>query len=819
MKPTEQEPLPQKSQPAELQNPTGWAAEWAAIQAEPLAKATYDFHQSRVAALVALELTGQFEAGNIDYLKFSGLMEGARKAAEKEKLPLAGGAGRKTDARGFVKNFLKKEFSPGPKLERMTSEESARQSRIVVVQTAGVMLQFLEPNHEFEHTRLMVDLFPEVVAALNLVGLPQVPKVSKQGQNSTRELGEYVQSQAKNLGITLPKLEGRDASGFSHDIEKVLLANLLYGILINQPLVASLNTDADAKRTVTALTARVLEGVVTSHTEQKAGPKGQDVEEVDHQLGWPWRIRTLFPKYPYAASQYWSAGYFPYNNISLPTGRYDFKELSIYRFHVQQHLPSFILSEVVGGKLEQFRELLAGPIESDRDDLARYGLKIPDLALEQDGAGLTHKLEQLQDSLGKDEEWLNIEAMLSRISHSDWKKRKPGDPDFAPHIWQLSKFRGSSSLYAPWRRFGVKDEAEFDEWAEQNGDIAKTYFYAAAAGKLLPKMGTVVQAEREGRITEVARRLKMALKWPDEQLKIAVPGLETKIEALRKKYQTGGDIPWEELVAAYQSGKPALEAAMKSLGVDLMPRTAAEIRRAGENLTLQEAMNKQTGVGRQRLAELILLGETDTFNYEASPFLLSLAIYEMLSYEGEHKTAEIPAEIVNIRGRNETMSQAHEWLKTQPLQARQWLSYLVLFRMFQDTLAGRLAWPPVQAKAYQEMKEMGLFGYQIPKYSHPAVGAMIEKLGLVEKAGLAPKDLPTIVAAMSKVGLAVSEAKYDEWWDVYQAETARKEHLESVDPTDIGKNKEWLQSFAEAIKPVCLKIYQRLKQEYGIVVK
>lgn len=817
MKPTEQEPLPQKSQPAELQNPTGWAAEWAAIQAEPLARATYDSHQSRIAALVALELAGQLEAGNIDSLKFSRLMEQARRMAEAEQLPLSGGAGRKTDAHGFVKNFLKKEFSQGPKPERMTLEESVRQSRIAVVQTAGVMLQCLDPDHELKNTSIIVDLLPDAVAALNLVGFQQVPEVSKQGQNSIRELGEYVQSQAKNLGIILPRLEGRPASGFFLDLEKVLSADLLYGILMNQPLAASLNTNVDAKRVVTMLMARVLEDVVTSHTERGAGPKGQDVEEADHRLGWPWRIRTLFPKYPYAANQYWSAGSFPYNNISLPTGRYDFKELSIYKFHVQQHLPNFILAEVIGGKLEQFKELLAGPIENYRDGLTRYGLKVPNLGLEQDGAELTNKLDRLQVSLGGDEEWLNIEAMLARISHSDWKNRKRDDPDFVPYIWQLSKLKGPVELYAPWRRFGVKDEAEFDEWAKQNGDMAKTYFYAEAAGKLLPKMGTVAQAEREGRITEVARRLKMVLKWPDEQLKVVVPGLGIKIEALRTKYLS--DIPWEELVAAYQSEKPALEAAMKSLGVDLTPITAADIRRAGENLTLKEAIEKQTGLKRQRLAELILLGETDTFNYEENTFFLNLALYEMLSYEGDHRAAEIPAEIVNIRGQNETMAKANEWLKTQPLQVRQWLSYLVLFRMFQDTLAGKLAWPPVQAKAYQEMREMGLSGYRIPKYSHPAVGAMIEKLALVEKVGLAPKDLPTTVAGMSKIGLPASEVKYGEWWDEYQAQTARKEYLESVDPTDVGQNISWLKDFAEAVKPVCLKIYQRLKLEYGIVVK
>lgn len=810
-------PAAKNPQSSELQNPTGWGAEWAAIRAEPLAKATYDFHQSRVAALVALELTGQFEAGNIDYLKFSGLMEGARKAAEKEKLPVSGEAGRKTDVRGFVKNFLKKEFQ-GPKPERMTPEESIKRSQIAVLRTTGVMLQCLESNHELENTRAIVDLLPDAAAGLSLVGLQQVPKVSKQEQNSTRELGEYVQSQAKNLGITLPKLEGRPASGFSLNLEKVLLADLLYGILINRPLVARLKTETDSRGIAFHLMARVLEAVVTSHTEQKTGPKGQDIEEVDHRAGWPWRIRTLFPQYPYASNQYWSANFFPYDKISLPVGRFDARELSIYRFHLQQHLPNFILAEVIGGKLEQLRELLAGPIESYRDDLARYGLKVPDLALEQDSAELTRKLDQLQDSLGKDGEWLNIEAMLSRILHSEWKKRKPGEPDFAPHIWQLSKFTGPSGLYAPWRRFGVKDEAGFDEWAEQNGDIAKTYFCFEAAGKLLPKMGVVAQAEREGRITEIARRLKMALKWPDEQLKIAVPGLETKIEALRMKYRTGGDIPWEELVAAYQSEKPALEAVMKLQGVDLTPRTASEIRAAGENLTTKEAMAKQIGIGRQRLAELILLGEMDIFSFESSFFPLRLALYEMLPYEGDHKAAEIPAEIVNVRGRNETMAQAHEWLKAQPLQVREWLSYLMIFRMFQDSLAGRLTWPPVQARVYQEMGEMKSLGYKIPKYSHPAVGAMIEKLALVEKAGFAPKDLPAVAGEMKKVGLPVSDVKYDEWWSVYEAEAARKKHLEAVDPTDVGQNKEWLQSFAEAVKPVCFKIYQRLKQEYGIVV-
>lgn len=815
MKPIEQEPSSQKSQPAESQKPTGWEAEWSAIRADPLARAVYDFHQSRIAALTALELGIQLEAGIIDYLGFSRLMEGARKAAEKEKLPLAGEAGRKTDARGFVNNFLKNEFSPGPKPERMGSEESARRSRIAVLKTTGVMLQCLEPDHEI-HTSLIVDLLPDAAAGLNLVGLQQVPKVSKQEQNSTGELGEYVQSQAKNLGIILPRPEGRPASGFSLNLNKVLLADLLYGILINQPLVDSLNTNADAKRVVTRLMARVLEDVVTSHTEQKAGPEGQDVEEVDHQLGWPWRIRALFPQYPYAASQYWSAGSFPYGKISLPTGRYDLKELSIYRFHVQQRLPDFILVEVIGGKFEQLRELLAGPIESYRKDLTRYGFKVPDLALEQDGAELTHKLEQLQNSLGKDEEWLNIEAMLSRILHSDWKKRKPGDPDFSPRIWQLSKFRGASGLYAPWRRFGVKNEVEFDEWAEQNGDMVKTYFCAEAAGKLLPKMGTVAQAEMEGRISDVVRRLKMALKWPDEQLKIAVPGLEAKIGVLRTKYLS--DIPWEELVAAYQSEKPALEMVMKSLGVDLTPRTAADIRRAGENLTLQEAMDKQIGLRRQRLAELILMSETDIFDYNDVPFLLRLAVYEMLSYHGELEAEEIPAEIVNVMGRNEPMIQAKEWLKSQPLEARQWLSYLMIFRMFQDTLAGRLAWPPVQARVYQEMEEMKSLGYQIPKYSHPAVGAMIEKLALVEKVGFAPKDLLAVAREMGKVGLPVSEVKYDEWWSVYEAEDARKKYLESADPTDVGENKEWLQSFAEAVKPVSLKIYQRLKQDYGIVV-
>ncbi len=811
-------PAAKKLQSPELQNPTGWGAEWAAIQAEPLAKATYDLHQSRIAALTALELAGQFEAGNIDYLKFSRLMEQARKAAEAEKLPVSGNAGRKTDARGFVKNFLRKEFPQGPKQEKMTPEESVRQSRIAVVQTTGVILQCLEPDHELKHPFGIVDLLSVAAEALNLVGLQQVPKVAKQGQNLAQELNEYVKSQAKSLGVTLPKLEGRPA--FPLNLGKVLPADLLYGILMNQPLVAGLNTNADAKDALFYLTAKVLRAIVIGHTEKGAGPNGQNVEEISHQLGWPWRIRALFPQYPYAASQYWSAGYFPYDKISLPTGRLDVRELSIYNFHVQQHLPAFILAEVAGGKLEQFRELLAGPVESYRDDLARYGLKVPGTALSQGGAELTNKLDQLHDSLVKDEEWLNIEVMLGRIFESELKKRKPGDPNFTPSIWQLSEFRGSPEPYAPWRRFGVKDEAEFDTWREQYGDMAKTYFCFEAARKLLSNMGTVARAEREGRIIEVARGLKMVLKWPDEQLTVAVPGLGAKIEALRTKYWTGGDIPWEELVAAYQSEKPGLEAAMKSLGVDLTPRTAADIRRAGENLTLQEAMDKQTGLRRQRLAELILLGETDTFEYEESIFPLSLARYEMLSYDGELKAMEIPTEIVNIRGRNEMVAQAHEWLKTQPRQAREWLRYLILFRMFQDTLAGRLVWPSVQARIYQKIKEeqMKRWGYKIHKYRWPAVGAMIERLAQVEKMGLTPKDLPTIAAAMSKIGLPAHEVKYGEWWDPYQMKIARKEYLESTDPTDVGQNRAWLQGFAEAIKPVSIKIYQLLKQKYGIAL-
>ncbi|MBI4280841.1 hypothetical protein HY628_01425, partial [Candidatus Uhrbacteria bacterium] len=136
-----------KIQSSELQNPAGWGGEWAAIQAEPLAKATYDFHQSRIAALTALELAGQLEAGNIDYLEFVRLMEDARRAAEAEKLPLSGEAGRKTDARKFVKSFLSREFLQGAKPERMGREESVRQSRIAVVQTVGVILQCLEPDH------------------------------------------------------------------------------------------------------------------------------------------------------------------------------------------------------------------------------------------------------------------------------------------------------------------------------------------------------------------------------------------------------------------------------------------------------------------------------------------------------------------------------------------------------------------------------------------------------------------------------------------------------------------------------------------------
>lgn len=804
-------------QPLELQNLTGWGTEWVAIQADSLAKAVYDFHQSRIGALTALELGVQLEAGNIDYLEFSRLMEQARRAAEAEKLPLSGEAGRTTDARGFVKDFLKKEFQR-PKPERMTAEESVKRSQIAVLQTAGVILQCLEPDHELKNTQDIVELLPEAVGGLNLVGLKQVPKATEDRKNLAQELNQYVRSQAGSLGISLLKPEGRPTSGFSIDLEKVLRANLAYGVLINQPLVASLAVNADNRGAAVGLVTRALEDAITSHTEKGAGPKGQNVEEVGYGGGWPQRINKLFPGYQYAESRYWRAHLFPYDKIALPQGKYSYQDLSIYRFHIQQQLPAHILAGVAGGKLESLRALIAGPTEFFREGLARHGFVVPDLALEQDSVRLTSKLDQLRDWLRRDEEWLNIDAMLARIHHSEWKKRKPDDLDFSPHLWRLSEYKGDIRLYAPWERFGVKNGEEFDKWVEKHGETAKIFFYAEAAGKLLPKMGIAEQAEREGRITDVVGRLKMALKWPDKQLTAAIPGLGAKLEALRIKYRTGGDIPWEELVAAYQSEKPTLEAAMKSAGVDLTPRTAVDIRRAGENLTLGEAMDKQTGLRRQRLAELILLGETDTFDYDDVPFLLRLAGYELLSYHGELEPEEIPAEIVNVRGRNETVAQAREWLKTQPLQARSWISYLMLFRMFQDTLAGRLDWPPVQAEIYQEMKEMGFAGYQIPKYSRPAVGAMIERLALVEKAGLEPKDLPSVPVAMKKIGLAVSEVKYGNWWDVYQAEAVRKTYLETIDPSDVGQNTGWLKDFAEAIKPVNIKIWELLKQRYGISV-
>ena len=83
---------------------------------------------------------------------------------------------------------------------------------------------------------------------------------------------------------------------------------------------------------------------------------------------------------------------------------------------------------------------------------------------------------------------------------------------------------------------------------------------------------------------------------------------------------------------------------------------------------------------------------------------------------------------------------------------------------------------------------MRLWGYRIPKYRWPAVGAMIERLALVEEMGLTPKDLPTIAAAMSKIGLPAPEVKYGEWWDSHQTRSARKEYLESTDPTDVGQS-------------------------------
>jgi hypothetical protein len=796
----------------------GWNAEWRAISGDSLAAAVYSQRQSRVAANAALELGPMLARREIDLVEMEAVMEAARTNAAQANLAVAGAAGRGSDVRGWVKKLIPGELRRIRRpFENESAAEQERRARRYLVETGLVMTECFEPRLGLNPDYRVEQLIPDLVTALKLTGCVNVPAM--EGSQSAEGLGAlkaYLLEEGKSLGAGEISFGAIPKKGYIFGIDQYVAGEIVYA-LARHPQVRQKMTSAGKELELgTRLLARALKFQFHRKIVKNGGPHGEDVEVID-EFGRPQGVRQLFPDYPFNSAEYWSAKDFPYGQYSLPREEYG-KAVSIYRFHLDRQWPEHMLRATAAEGPEKLRIVLAAGQASKRQ-LAKEldGATIPELGVESDSRGLGKRLSGLGRKFGEDEEMITWEAML-------WRLNDPLEIIKNPGIGALIGFRGDSYLFAPMAKFPIGgDETKLRDFVIDHGDEPRVWICVQIAKKLLPHSGILEQAEKERRI-RILPELKLILRLAGEAVEQAAPALKADLDLLRGKYG-GREIPLEELVAIYSRHEQSVAAAAQAGGVDLRSTTMAEIRRTGGCPTLPEAVMRLSDQGSRQLAgESLLVDEFSLFssrNVSFGPEAVTGGWGQILGYHGWCTAGELPDQIVNIRGRPERMTEAMEWLRQQQTQVREYLRYLISYRLLYATVSGLIDWPDKQADFYRDVVSQLHKGRDYP-HRYPAVGVLLEYLaGLdVEELSLAPGEVETAMNGFKGLGLEFVEVKYDKWYySRYEAMQKRADALAAQDRSDWRKNREWLNKFLGVSYAVCQAVMKKLGDEYGIKLK